>query len=60
MEMTNRKVWLTPKGQKKVGSNHINTTYQKIVTQSPYIVVTSSDTGKTHILDQDDIARIED
>lgn len=58
--MTNKKVWLTPKGRKKVGSNYINTTNQMIVAKSPYIVVTSSDTGKTHILDQDDIARIED
>lgn len=58
--MTNKRVWLTPKGQKKVGSNYIPTTDQKIVAKSPYIVVTSSDTGKTYMLDQDDIRQIED
>jgi hypothetical protein len=58
MAMTNKRVWLTPKGQRKVGSNYINTL--TIVTQSPYIVVTSADTGKTHILDKDDIVRIDD
>ena len=60
MEMTDKKVWLTQKGRKKVGSNYIHTTDQKIVAKSPYIVVTSSDTDKTYILDQDDIAQIEE
>ncbi|MCX6002980.1 MAG: hypothetical protein NTX46_00825 [Chloroflexi bacterium] len=58
--MTNKRVWLTLKGRKKVGSNYIYTTDQKIVAKFPYIVVTSLDTGKTYILDQDDIAQIED
>ena len=59
-EMTNKRVWLTLKGRKKVGNNYIYTTDQKIVAKFPYIVVTSFDTGKTYILDQDDIAQIED
>ena len=59
-EMANKRVWLTPKGRKKVGSNYIYTTDQKIVAKYPYIIVTSSDTGKTYILDHDDISQIED
>jgi len=58
-EMTNKKVWLTAKGQKKVGANHISTTGQGIVPKAPYIIVTCSETGKTYILEQDDISQIE-
>ena len=58
--MTKKRVWLTPKGQKKVGSNYISTTGQGIESKSPYIIVTSSDTGKTYILETDDISQIED
>jgi hypothetical protein len=59
-EMIKKRVWLTPKGQKKVGTNYISTTGQGIVAKSPYIIVTCSDTGKTYILEQDDISQIED
>jgi len=55
IEMANIRVWLTPKGQKKVGSNCILTTDEKIAPKSPYIIVTSSDTNQTYILEQDDI-----
>ncbi len=58
--MANKRVWLTPKGQKKAGVNHISTTGQGIISKSPYIIVTCSDTGKTYILEQDDISQIED
>jgi hypothetical protein len=59
-EMIKKRVWLTPKGQKKVGVNYIFTTAQGITAKAPYIIVTSSDTGKTYILEQDDISQIED
>ncbi|MGP8080210.1 MAG: hypothetical protein ACLPVI_06835 [Dehalococcoidales bacterium] len=58
--MTNKRVWLTPKGQKKIGTNCIPVTNQGIVPKSPYIIVTSSDNGKTYILEPDDISQIED
>jgi hypothetical protein len=58
--MTRKRVWLTPKGQKKVGANFIFTTAQGITAKAPYIIVTGSDTGKTYILEQDDISQIED
>jgi hypothetical protein len=59
-EMIKKRVWLTPKGKKKVGFNYIVTTGQGIVPKSPYIVVTGSESGKTYILETDDISQIED
>ena len=58
--MSKKRVWLTPKGHKKVGANFIFTTAQGITPKAPYIIVTCSDTGKTYILEQDDISQIED
>jgi len=56
--MTHVRVWLTPKGQKKVGSNCILTTDEKIVPKPPYIIVTNSDTNQTYILEQDNICQV--
>ena len=54
--MTKKRVWLTPKGHKKVGANFIFTNAQGITAKAPYIIITDSDTGKTYILEQDDIS----
>jgi hypothetical protein len=58
--MMKKMIFLTAKGHKKVGSALINTTDSNIKVQGPYVVVTDPATGKIHILDKDDIERIED
>jgi hypothetical protein len=57
--MANKRVWLTTKGQEKVGINCIYTTDEKIVTKSSFFIITDLNTGKTYILGVDDIKQIE-
>lgn len=58
-DMADRTVCLTEEGTDKVGYNNIHTTDEQIVVKGHYIFVTSSATGKTYILDEDDIAYID-
>ena len=50
---------LTEEGEEKVGYDTIPTTDERIEFRGSYIVVTSTWTGNTYILDEDDIAYIE-
>jgi len=64
-EVANRTVYLTEEGKEKVGHDTIHTSDERIVVRGKYIFVTSrgtrdpyfesSTSGKTYILDEDDI-----
>ena len=56
--MANKKVWLTDKGRKKVGNVYIKTTDERIEYKGPYVVITSTDSGQTYILEKEDINQI--
>ena len=56
--MADRRVYLTEEGEEKVGYDTIPTTDEDIRFQGPYIVVTSTWTGNTYILTEDDIRYI--
>lgn len=56
--MGSRTVELRESGKRKVGDYCIKTTDEDITYEGNYIIITSSDTGKTYTLDTDDIAYI--
>jgi hypothetical protein len=51
-------VELRESGKRKVGDYCIQTTDKDITYEGTYVIITSSDTGKTYTLDIDDIAFI--
>jgi len=57
--LANRVVNLTEEGKEKVHMDYIRTTDEDIQYKGNYIVVTSSRTGKTFILTEEDIAYID-
>lgn len=56
--MGSKTVELRESGKRKVGDYCIQTTDKDITYEGTYVIITSSDTGKTYTLDIDDIAFI--
>lgn len=58
--MEGRVVRLTRKGREKVGADSITTSDDGVLYSGQRIVVTCSETGRTYILDRDDIAFVDE